>query len=242
MIGKQSVLAIVPARGGSKGLPGKNILAVGGKPLLKWTVDAARQSRYIDRLVLSSDDDAIIEVARACGCEVPFRRAPELSGDRASSIDVVLDALERLPGYDVVLLLQPTSPLRSGADIDGVLELMEHSAAPACVSVRPAEEHPYWTFRRGGQAQLEHYAPPPANQSARRQDLPEAWCLNGAVYAAHVDWFLRHRSFLSANTAGYPMPAERSLDIDTAADVARMIATLQTMNIRPEPTGPLKGE
>lgn len=242
MIGDKSVLAIVTARGGSKGLPGKNILPVGGKPLLKWTVDAAKHSRYIDRLVLSSDDAAIIEVARASGCEVPFRRAPELAGDHASSIDVVVDALQRLPGHDVVVLLQPTSPLRTADDIDGVLELLERSKAPACVSVRPAEEHPFWTFRLGGQERLEHYAPPPADQSARRQDLPAAWCLNGAVYAAHVDWFLLHRSFLSAQTTGYPMPTERSLDIDTAADVQRLIATLQNINDRAEPTCPLKGE
>lgn len=222
MINGKSVLAVVTARGGSKGVPGKNILPVGGRPLIQWTIDAARNSRHIDRLILSSDDPAIIDIALKSGCEVPFRRNAELSGDEASSIDVVIDALQRVPGNDIVVLLQPTSPLRSTSDIDGAIELLESSAAPACVSLCAAYEHPYWTFRLGVTGTLERFAEPPTGMPLRRQDLPTAWCLNGAIYVARVEWFLRERNFLTQQTVGFAMPVERSLDIDTLADVERL--------------------
>jgi N-acylneuraminate cytidylyltransferase len=224
-----SVLGLITARGGSKGVPGKNIVQVGGKPLLQWTIDAALQSRYLDRLILSSDDAAIMDAARAGGCDVPFQRAPELSGDAASSIDVVVDALERVAGFDVVVLLQPTSPLRLAEDIDGALEALETRNAPVCVSVRPADDHPYLVFRTDDGSRLEPYARPAAGQSLRRQDLPPAWCLNGAVFAARVDWFLRERTFLSPQTIGYPMPPDRSLDIDTPADIALFASLVQRL-------------
>jgi N-acylneuraminate cytidylyltransferase len=223
MIGTRKVLALIPARGGSKGVPGKNILPICGKPMIQWTIDEARASRYIDRLILSSDDDEIIAVAAAGGCEIPFRRDTSLAGDTASSIDVVFDALERVPGYDIVVLLQPTSPLRRACDIDGAIERLESSCAPACVTVRAAEEHPYWTFYADAQGRLAHYVKPPAGTPMRRQDLPEAWCLNGAVYVVRTEWFIRNRSFLTADTVFYPMPAERSIDIDTPIDVERLI-------------------
>lgn len=171
MIAGKSVLALITARGGSKGVPGKNILPIGGRPLIQWTIDAARASRYVDRLVLSSDDRAIIEVALSGGCEVPFRRDSALASDEASSIDVVIDALQRVPDYDIVLLLQPTSPLRNTADIDGALELLAASAAPACVSVRAAEEHPYWTFRLDDAGRLRRYAEPAGGLPLHRQEL-----------------------------------------------------------------------
>jgi len=224
VIAGKKVLAIVPARGGSKGVPGKNILPVGGRPLIEWTVSEAKASRHIDRLVLSSDDDHIMAAALAAGCEVPFRRDAALATDASSTIDVVLDALERLPGFDLVMVLQPTSPLRTTADIDGALERLVASDAPACVSVSEAANHPYWTFRLGGDAQdtLEPFARPAGGLPLRRQDLPAAWCLNGAVYVAHADWFKVNRSFLSDRTLGHPMPVERSLDIDTPEDVERL--------------------
>ncbi len=229
MIAGQSVLGLITARGGSKGVPGKNILPVGGKPLLQWTIDSARQSRYLDRLVLSSDDAAIMDSARAGGCEVPFQRAPELASDNASSIDVVVDALKRVSGFDIVVLLQPTSPLRLAEDIDGALEALDSRNAPACVSVRPAHDHPYLVFRTETAGRLQPYARPETGQSLRRQDLPQAWCLNGAVFAARVDWFLRERSFLSPQTIGYPMPLDRSLDIDTPADVEYFASLAQRL-------------
>ncbi len=217
MIGSRKVLALIPARGGSKGIPGKNIAPLAGKPLIAWTIEAARASEHVDAVVLTTDDDAIAEVGRRHGASVPFKRPPALATDEASTMDVVFDALDRLPGYDVVVLLQPTSPLRNTADIDACLALLDR--APACVSVRPAADHPYLTFRVDGESVLSPYAAPPAGQSLRRQDLPGAWCLNGAVYVADIPWLRAHPSFISGSTVAYSMPAERSIDIDTPADL-----------------------
>jgi N-acylneuraminate cytidylyltransferase len=222
MIDGLSVLAIVAARGGSKGVPGKNIMLIAGRPLIQWSIDAARGSRHVDRLILSSDDPAIIEVARNGGCDVPFVRDAALATDESSSMDVVADALQRVPGYEIVVLLQPTSPLRTAADIDGALTRLVESGAPACVSVREAEDHPYWTFRFDLAGRLARFAEPDGSVPRRRQDLPPAWCLNGAVYAARVGWFMGTRTFLSAETIGFPMPADRSLDIDTFADIEQL--------------------
>ena len=222
MIAGQSVLALIPARGGSKGLPGKNIAPVAGRPLLAWTVDAASGSKYIDRTVLSSDDEAIISVAAGLGLEVPFRRRPELARDDTPSIDVVIDALDRLPGHGIVVLLQPTSPLRSAADIDAALERMQVAGAPAVVSLRAAEDHPAWTFKLADDGRLVRFVDDATLTGVtRRQDLPPAWCLNGAVYAARTDWLRRTRSFLAEGTVGSEMPASRSLDIDTFDDLRR---------------------
>ncbi len=222
MIDGKSVLAIIAARGGSKGVPGKNIMMIGGRPLLQWSIDAARAARYIDRLILSSDDAAIIEVARKGGCDVPFVRDAALATDAASSVDVMADALQRVPGYDIVVLLQPTSPLRTGKDIDGAIALLMDSKAPACVSVREAEEHPYWMFKLSVDGKLTRFAEPDGGMPQRRQDLPPAWCLNGAVYAANAEWFLRNRTFLSPETVAFPMPAERSVDVDTFEDIEKV--------------------
>ena len=137
-----STLALIPARGGSKGLPRKNVLPAGGKPLIAWTIEAALASACVDRVVLSSDDDEIMAVAEAYGCEVLFRRPPELSGDSASSLAVVSHALAQLPAFDHVMLLQPTSPMRLASDIDAAFELMCSQGAQACVSVCPVEESP----------------------------------------------------------------------------------------------------
>jgi CMP-N,N'-diacetyllegionaminic acid synthase len=227
MIGAHKVLALIPARGGSKGLPRKNIAPIFGKPLIQWTIDAARESNYIDRLILSSDDDEIIAVATAGGCEAPFKRDKTLADDKASSIDVVLDALKYVPGYDICVLLQPTSPLRSSRDIDGAIELLHSSGASSCVTVRAAEEHPYFTFYADENGYLVHFVKPAAGAPTRRQDLPKAWCLNGAVYAVCIQWFQKNSSFISADTVFYPMPAERSIDIDTPKDMENLICVLE---------------
>ena len=217
MIGGRSVLALIPARGGSKGLPGKNLLPVDGRPLLAWTVDAARGSAYVDRIVLSSDDEAIAAAARTCGCEVPFRRPAELASDTAASIDVALHALQQLPGHDWLVLLQPTSPLRTAADIDAALERCVTTGARSCVSVTEVAQSPYWMYMIDNQERLRPVlaAPPGAT---RRQDLPTVYALNGAVYVADVPELERTRSFVGPGTVAHVMPPERSIDIDTAAD------------------------
>lgn len=214
---KKSVLAIIPARGGSKGLPRKNVLMAMGRPLIAWTISAARESSAIDQVVLSSDDDEIMEAAKMWGCEVPFRRPPELASDTSTSIDVVLHALDQLPGYDFVVLLQPTSPLRTSADIDAAFALIMSSGAPSCVSVCEVEQSPYWMYRLKENGQLEKLIPE-AIGVTRRQELPLVYTLNGAIYIAQINWLRKTKSFLGDGCIAYQMPRERSNDIDNAED------------------------
>lgn len=219
MIESSTVLAIITARGGSKGLPRKNVLPVAAKPLIAWTVEAARQSRYIDRLILSSEDQEIIDTACACGCEAPFRRPESLAKDDTPSIEPVLHAIAALqPNYDYIVLLQPTSPLRTAADIDGCIETCIRSGADSCVSVMEVAKSPYWMYSLAEDKQLRPLLgdkPFPA----RRQDLPKAYVLNGAVYVARREWLLRRQAFVGEGTVAYVMPEDRSLDIDKKTDL-----------------------
>lgn len=220
MIRGKSVLGVIAARGGSKGVPRKNVRMVNGKPLIAWTIEAGKASKYIDRLVLSSDDAEIISVSAGLGCETPFVRAPELASDTAGSVDVVLDAVARCPGYDWVVLLQPTSPLRLASDIDGTLEKAFVQGAPAGVTICPAEDSPYWMFSLDStDALMPLISAPPV---ARRQDLPRVYLLNGAVYAADCAWLEKQRSFVGPGTIGYEMPCDRSADIDTEHDLENL--------------------
>ncbi len=215
----KSILAIIPARGGSKGLPRKNLLPLGGKPLIAWTIEAARASKTIDRLILTSDDEEIMTTAEGLGCEVPFARPAPLAGDEtpmAAVVEHALDSLER--GYDYLVLLQPTVPGRRGEDIDAAVARCIEAEAPACVTLCEAEENPHWMFRlddAGRLAPLLDGQEPPA----RRQDLPRHYLLNGAVYVAACEWFRERRSFFGEGAVGQVMPRERSLDIDTAEDL-----------------------
>lgn len=217
MIGRRRVLALIPARGGSKGLPGKNILLVAGRPLLAWSVEAARAAHCVDRVVLSSDDEAIMAAGLACGCEVPFKRPATLATDTATTIDVVMHALDALPGFEVIVLLQPTSPLRTGADIDAACERLAASEAPACVSVSPAAQNPHWMYLLGDNQTLVPVIEAPTI-ATRRQDLPPIYALNGAIYVADTRWLRKTRTFITRDTVAYVMPVDRSIDIDTLAD------------------------
>lgn len=223
------VLALITARGGSKGLPRKNVLLAGGKPLVAWTVQAALKAESVNRVVLSSDDDEIMAAASAAGCEVPFRRPQALANDQASSMDVVIHALSELLGFDYVVLLQPTSPLRTSSDIDEAFKCMRDHDAPACVSVTEAEQSPYWMYHLSGNDRLHSLLEPQPNLS-RRQDLPPVYVLNGAIYIAKIDWLLQTRSFLSPETVAYRMPKDRSLDIDDATDFQRFVEIIDSAN------------
>jgi CMP-N,N'-diacetyllegionaminic acid synthase len=220
MIDGQRVLAIVPARGGSKCVPRKNLEIVGGRSLLARTLEVARESHYVDRIVVSTDDQEISEEALRCGGDVPFLRPQEIAGDETPTIDAVLHALDHFPDFGIVVVLQPTSPLRTVGDVDGCLGKLSTSQAPACVSVVRAKNHPFWTFRAENDGTLTCFVAPSLGAPTRRQDLPDAWALNGAVYVGRVPWVRVHRSFLHAGTVGYVMPQHRSLDIDTPEDLA----------------------
>jgi N-acylneuraminate cytidylyltransferase len=140
-----------------------------------------------------------------------------LASDTASTTDVVLHALDALPGYDVVVLLQPTSPLRTASDIDAACAKFATSGAPACVSVSRVEQNPYWMYRLGDDDALLPIIEP--SEAARRQDLPDVYMLNGAVYIAATAWLRQTRTFLTRDTVAHVMPVDRALDIDTAADL-----------------------
>ncbi|BCJ87884.1 acylneuraminate cytidylyltransferase family protein [Effusibacillus dendaii] len=219
MIAGKTVLAMIPARGGSKAVPHKNIRDVGGKPLIAWTIEEAKKSKYIDRLILSSDDNEIIRVANQWGCEVPFVRPSELAQDTTPGIDPVLHAMETLPEkYDYVVLLQPTSPLRTVDDIDSCIERCLEKQANACVTVTCPDKSPYWMYELDRQERLVPILDK-GSAISRRQDLPSVYVLNGAVYVANCEWLLKNRTFLSGETVACLMPKERSWDIDSETDL-----------------------
>lgn len=219
MIQNQSVLALIPARGGSKGVPRKNLREIAGKPLIAWAIEAGRQSRYIDRLILSSEDPEIMAQARSWGCEVPFVRPAELARDDTPGMEPVLHALTALPEeYDYVVVLQPTSPLRLAEDIDGCLETCLRQEAPACVTVAEVDQSPFWMYRLDSARHLLPLIDQKGHPS-RRQELPQVYILNGAVYVARTAWLQQQRTFMTAETVAYIMPRGRSQDVDTEVDL-----------------------
>ncbi len=232
MIYGKTVIAIIPARGGSKGVTRKNIRNVAGKPLIAWTIATAQQSKYIDRLILSSEDEEIIRIAQAWGCEVPFRRPSNLAEDSTPTILPVVYTLEKLGNsipssyYDYVILLQPTSPLRSTIDIDKCIEKCVDRQSKACVSVSEVDQNPYWMYVVDEDSRMRSLMQS-AEVIPRRQDLPLVYALNGAIYVARCDWLMQTKSFLTEDTIAYLMPQERSLDIDTELDLALLEIMLQ---------------
>ena len=211
------ILGLITARGGSKGVPGKNIKFLAGKPLIVWTIEAALASGRIDRLILSTDSDEIAAVAKAAGCEVPFMRPPTLATDTATSNDVIRHALETIDSNDDrVVLLQPTSPLREPQDINGCLDTQAASGGPFGVSVCVADPPPEYIFRVDADHRLSPVTGGP--KTSRRQDLKISYALNGAVYVFERAWFLAAGGLQITDAVPYVMPAERSIDIDTEMD------------------------
>ncbi|NBB78307.1 MAG: NTP transferase domain-containing protein [Verrucomicrobia bacterium] len=211
------VLALIPARGGSKGIPRKNVRPLAGKPLIGWTIEAAKNADCINRVIVSTDDPEIASVAQDLGAEIPFMRPPQLATDHAPGIAPVLHAIEELPRFDWLLLLQPTSPLRTSQDIDGIFEFCMLRNALSAVSICETAKHPYWMYHLDKSDQLRSILPD-APEITNRQDLPRAFCLNGALYLAQTDWIVQNRKLIGPSTLGYLMPTERSADLDTEFD------------------------
>ena len=217
----KSILALIPARGGSKGLLRKNILPLSGKPLIAWTIEQAKASAYLDKVIVSTDDAEIAEISRRFGAEVPFMRPEKLASDGAKAMDVIIHAIERLEGngdiYDLTMLLQPTSPLRTAGDIDRAIELLFLKNAGAVVSVCETEHHPFWSNMLPPDGNMKDFLRPDvANKN--RQELPVFYRLNGAIYLASVEYLKTNSGFMSTNTYAYIMPKEHSIDIDTKMD------------------------
>ncbi|SFN30045.1 CMP-N,N'-diacetyllegionaminic acid synthase [Formivibrio citricus] len=231
MINDLKVLGLVTARGGSKGLPGKNIRDLCGKPLIAWTIDAALAAKCLDAVVVSTDDTAIAEAASNHGAEVPFLRPAELAGDSASSIDVVIHALDFLAAegrhFDLVVLLEPTSPLREVSDIVAGLSLMQEHRASAVVSVCRAEcTHPAFMYRQKTDGRLEPFLKRQPT-GLRRQDIEPLYFLEGTLYASRVDVLRARRSFYHDDTVAYEVPKWKSIEIDDIDDFTMVEALIK---------------
>ncbi|WP_417814252.1 cytidylyltransferase domain-containing protein [Thalassospira alkalitolerans] len=213
-----SVLAIIPARGGSKGVKRKNLREIGGLSLLAWSIQEALQSHLVNRVLVSTEDAELAEEAQTFGAEVHHRQA-HLATDTARTIEVVQELIGcQSKKCTHIIQLQPTSPFRMAVDIDAALELLLSSTAPSVVSVCKAEKSPHLLFRLDENQNLTSALPFPHKMS-RRQDMDQYYEINGAIYAARIDWLAERDSFLSQETLAYVMPVERSLDIDTELDL-----------------------
>lgn len=213
-----SLVALIPARSGSKGIPKKNTKDLKGKPLIAYSIESALRSQYIDKVVVTTDSHEIAKISKLYGAEVPFLRPPELARDDSSTIETVLHALNYIKEAKQILLLQPTSPLRNTMDIEGIIKLQKSLDAESVISVTRQTKHPEWMFSLSPSMQLKSILPINKGEKNRRQDLDPVYVLNGAMYLCKVDWINTHRSFVGKETVAYQMPIERSVDIDTPLD------------------------
>lgn len=225
------VLAIIPARGGSKGLPRKNILPLLGKPLIAYTIEQAKKSKYINRTIVTTDDEEIAEVSLKYGAEVPFMRPKELGEDNITTNEVIKHVLDKLKETEgripkIICLLQCTSPLRGIDDIDSTIEKLFEKDFDTSVSVCEVDSNPYWANVFNGD-KLEYFLEE-GKKIKRRQDLPKVYEMNGAVYVVKTEAFLRENNIECENMTGYIMNKEKSIDIDTLRDFK--IAEFMLMN------------
>lgn len=227
MYKNKKILAIIPARGGSKGIPHKNIMKICKKPLIAYSIEAAKESKYIDYILVSTDDTCIKEVSLSYGAKVPFLRPDEISTDRAKSIDVVLHGINYLKehneNFDYVILLQPTSPLRTSDDIDTAIESVIESNKDSLISVCECSENPILmrTIEREKLKPVLEFN----GDNLRRQELPTFYVFNGAIYINKVDMLQNKKEFVDENTMPFIMDSTKSIDIDNMIDakIAEMI-------------------
>lgn len=221
-------LAVIPARGGSKGLPGKNKKILNGKPLIAYSIRAAILSNKFDKIIVSTDDLEIAAISKEYGADIPYMRPAELSGDNISSDTVINHALDYFSSigeqFDYVCKLQPTSPLRNEDDIVEAFERIRNTEFKAVVSVCECEHSPLWAGILPPNLCMKNFMEDYL-KSANRQTLPIYYRLNGAIYLSEVNEFKNRGSFLGEKTVAYIMPRERSIDIDDNLDFkfAKMI-------------------
>jgi CMP-N-acetylneuraminic acid synthetase len=227
-------VGIITARGGSKGIPRKNLKLLAGKPLLVWTVEAALQATKLARVILSTDDDEIADIGRTAGIDVPFMRPRELALDTTPSLPVLQHAANWLDDahdpYQAIVLLQPTSPLRTAATIDGCVALLERSGADSVMTVIPipAEHNPHWVYVRDASGALT-LVTGEKEPIARRQDLPPAFCRDGSVFVVRREVLVERSSLYGDRTVGYVVNPASTVDIDTEEDWARTEAVLRDL-------------
>jgi CMP-N,N'-diacetyllegionaminic acid synthase len=214
---KESFLAIIPARGGSKRLPRKNILDLAGKPLIEWSIEAGLKSKYIDKVVLTSEDAEILSIAKDIGVDV-IDRPVQLSTDSSTSFDVVKHAVETIEKYDYIILLQPTSPLRNEKHIDEAVELLIEKNADSVVSVCEVDHSPLWSNTLPDDGSMKDFLRPEV-AGKRSQDFEKYYRLNGAIYICKTKPMMNYKTlFLKDNSYAYIMETSRSVDIDTYSD------------------------
>ncbi len=217
---QNDLLIIIPARGGSKGIPRKNIKLLGGKPLIAWTIDVARKLAPDSRVILSTEDEEIASVTRSCGLPVDYMRPPELASDTAGSREVIIDVMDWADGrglsYGKVVLLQPTSPFRTVQDVERALELYTDNC-DMVVSVTEASSNPYYNcFETDSRGYLQ--VSKGSGLYTRRQDAPPAWEYNGAVYVINPESIRKMSLGEMPRRIPSLMPRERSVDLDTPID------------------------
>ncbi|MCI0625325.1 MAG: acylneuraminate cytidylyltransferase family protein [Acidobacteria bacterium] len=217
------VLGIIPARGGSKGIPRKNIRLLAGKPLLHYTSAAALSARCLARVILSTDDQEIAEVGRACGVEVPFMRPPELARDDIPTLPVLQDAVRRLHAmgdqFDAILILQPTNPLRRSEDIDGAIGLLERTRADSVISlVDVGEKHPARMKFIDAEGRVSDPSFGEAFEGQRRQDLAKLYLREGSIYLTRRDVLMNQNSIKGRDCRAWIVPEDRACNIDTMFD------------------------
>ncbi|WP_318439212.1 acylneuraminate cytidylyltransferase family protein [Photobacterium leiognathi] len=216
-----SILAIIPARAGSKRLPNKNILDLGGKPLIQWTIEAAIECSQIETVMVSTDSKKIADISEKAGASVPYLRSPELSSDTASSADVVIDVIEYYKSmgkrFDAIMLLQPTSPLRSASDIRNAVTLFNEKKANAVVSVAECDHSPLWCNTLSDDLCMDNFIPDEVKK-LRSQDLPVYYRLNGAIYLVKNNVFVNSQTFFPESTYAMKMDTKNSIDIDNIID------------------------
>lgn len=225
MIEGKKVLAVVPARRGSKGLPLKNIRPLGGKPLLAWPIEAACKSCYVDRVIISTDDPEFAAIAKRAGADVPFLRPAPLASDASPSIDFLLHALDTLAAadehYDYLVLLEPTSPLTESSDVDAAMQTLvsRQTEADAIVGVSAmTTEHPAFAVRIDSGGLIQPHAAPSFGQLPRRQDIEPLYSLDGSLYISNVSALQRERSFCHRRTLPYVTPRWKSFEVDDLID------------------------
>lgn len=218
MINGKKVLAVIPARGGSKRLPRKNVLPLNGKPLIGWSIEAAQSSQYIDQILVSTEDQEIASVSSQFGASVPELRPKHLASDTAKTECVLVYTLEKFGNEaDILLLLQPTSPLRNGRHIDEALELFVKKQALSVVSVTPCEHSPLWANTLPKDNSMGSFMP--LEGLNRSQDLGFFYRLNGAIYVFDTDDLLEKRMIsYGSQTYAYKMENRYSIDIDELLD------------------------
>ncbi len=221
-----NILGLVPARGGSKGVPRKNIRLLAGKPLLAYTAETALASSRLTRVILSTDDGEIAEVGRNCGLEVPFLRPAELAEDTTPTLPVIQHAVKFLEArgdrFDAICLLQPTNPLRKTSDIDGCVELLESAGADTVFTMLavPAEHNPHWVYFKNADGSLQ-LSTGEATPIPRRQSLPPAFHREGSVYVTRRDVVMIENSLYGARVIGFEIESSRSVNIDNLEDWAK---------------------